>query len=79
MSFDEFRNFLSDTLGISESLLMPETHFLGDLAIESLKMVELVLQMEKRMGQKISSDAAWEIETVQDAYEFYRQQAQVAR
>ena len=75
MSFDEFRGFLSDALGVESTVLAPETHFLGDLAIESLKMVELVLQLEKQMGKKISSDAAWEIETVQDAYNFYREQA----
>ncbi len=71
MSYETFRHFLSELLGIAEPALTPEAHFLGDLSIESLKMVELVLQIEKKLGIKVSTDAAWEIETVQDAYDFY--------
>ncbi len=71
MSYETFRRFLSELLGIAEPALAPDAHFLGDLSIESLKMVELVLQIEKKLGIKVSTDAAWEIETVQDAYDFY--------
>ena len=36
-SFDEFRQFLSDHLAVAKEVLTPETNFLYDLAIESLK------------------------------------------
>lgn len=71
MSFEEFQRFLSSTLGVAESALAPEATFLVDLAIDSLKMVELMLQMERQLDIKISSDDAWTILTVGDAYEFY--------
>ena len=70
-SFEEFRGFLSDQLGISEEVLTRDTSFMNDLAIESLKLVELILQLERQLGQRIPSDAAWEIQTVGDAYELY--------
>jgi acyl carrier protein len=70
-SFDEFRHFLSDTLGVAEAALTPEAHFMYDLGIESLTLVELLLQLELRMGRKIPLDTAWAIETVGDAYRFY--------
>jgi len=76
MTFDEFRAFLSETLGVAEAALTPDTHFLADLAVDSLKMVELMLQFELQLGTKVSSDAAWDILTVGDAYEFYQQQVQ---
>ncbi len=74
LSFDEFRQFLSNVLGIAEMALTPDAHFMNDLAIESLKMVELILQLEHRLGIRIPSDMAWEIETVGDAYNYYLKQ-----
>ncbi len=71
LSFNEFREFLSDTLGVAEVVLTPDAHFLNDLAIDSLKLVELLLQFEFLLGKKVSSDAAWEILTVGDAYDYY--------
>ena len=75
MTFDEFRGFLSDTLGVAEVTLNPDTHFLSDLAVDSLKMVELMLQFELQLGRKVSADAAWDILTVGDAFAFYQNQA----
>lgn len=74
MTFDEFRGFLSDTLGVAEVTLNPDTHFLSDLAVDSLKMVELMLQFELQLGRKVSADAAWDILTVGDAFRFYQNQ-----
>jgi len=71
LSFEEFRWFLSDTLGVAEVVLTPDAHFLNDLAIDSLKLVELMLQFEVRLGRRVPSDAAWEILTVGDAYDYY--------
>ena len=70
-SFEEFRSFLSDLLGIAEQVLARDTSFINDLAIDSLKLVELMLQLERQIGQKIPTDAAWEVQTVGDAYELY--------
>jgi acyl carrier protein len=75
LSFDEFRQFLSDTLGVADYALQPETSLLYELGIESLKMVELMVQLEQHLGMRITSDAAWEIGTVEDAYKFYLSQA----
>ena len=75
MTFDEFRGFLSETLGVAEVTLNPDTHFLSDLAVDSLKMVELMLQFELQLGRKVSADAAWDILTVGDAFRFYQNQA----
>ncbi len=70
-TFEEFRHFLSETLGVAEEALRPEAHFLYDLGIESLTMVELLLQLELHLGRQIPIDTAWNIETISDAYRFY--------
>jgi acyl carrier protein len=36
-----------------------------------LKLVELILQFELQLGVSIPTDAAWEIQTVGDAYKYY--------
>jgi acyl carrier protein len=73
-SFEEFRGFLAETLGVAEEALIPEAHFMYDLGIESLTLVELMLQLETRIGRKIPLDTAWAIETVGEAYQFYTDQ-----
>lgn len=74
ITMEEFRDFLSETLEVSQDTLQPEASFLNDLAIDSLKMVELVLRIESRLGISIPPDAAWSIQTVKDAYDFYANQ-----
>jgi acyl carrier protein len=73
MSFEQFRGFLSDTLGITEVALSPDAYFLNDLGIDSLKLVDLMLQFELQLGMSVPSEAAWEIQTVDDAYKYYKQ------
>ncbi len=75
-SFEDFRAFLSDVLGVSEDSLTPEAHFMYDLGIESLKLVELLLQFELRLGRKVPLDVAWDLETVGQAYAYFKQQAE---
>jgi acyl carrier protein len=75
LSFDEFKAFLSDTLGLAAVALERDASFLGDLAVDSLKLVELILQFELQLGISVPTDAAWEIQTVGDAYDYYVDQA----
>jgi acyl carrier protein len=76
MSFNEFRRFLSDALGIVDAALTPDAYFLNDLGIDSLKLVDLMLQFELQLGMSVPSEAAWEIQTVDDAYNYYVEQFQ---
>ena len=76
MSFDEFQGFLSDTLGVAEVVLTPDAYFLNDLGIDSLKLVDLMLQFELQLGMSVPSEVAWEIQTVDDAYKYYVEQLQ---
>jgi acyl carrier protein len=42
-----------------------------DLLADSIQLVDLMLRMEE-MGIRIPLEAAWEVETVGDAYRLYR-------
>jgi len=74
MTFDEFRKMLAQRLGMPEAKFQPKATFLDDLGIDSIRMVELLLEFEG-MGVKVPIEKAWEIQTVEDAYNFYQQYA----
>ncbi len=71
MSFDEFRQLLSGVLHVPPERITPEASFINDLAVDSIRMVEMLLRIEE-LGVTIPSEAAWSIISVQDAYDFYR-------
>lgn len=70
MPFADFKRLLAETLDVSEESLRPEVSFLTDLAIDSLRMVELVLRLESHLGMTIPVEEAWNIQTVGDAYAY---------
>jgi acyl carrier protein len=70
MSFDEFKAVLAEVLQVNPTRLLPEAYFITDLAVDSIRMVELLLRIEE-IGLTIPPEAAWEIQTVSDAYDYY--------
>jgi len=53
-----------------EEKFTPKASFLDDLGVDSIRMVELVLEFE-RIGIKIPPESVWDIQTGGDAYDFY--------
>ena len=74
ISYDEFRTLLSEVLLVEKERITPEAHFTRDLFVDSLRLVELVLTIE-RLGAEIPSEKFWEIQTVGHAYDTYCQYA----
>ncbi len=68
LSFEQFRAFLATNLSLAPEEITAETSFLFDLAIDSLKMVELIMRIESDLGVTIALEDAWDIETVGDAH-----------
>ena len=73
MPFEDFKRILAEELQIKESRIVPEATFLGDLLIDSIKLVELMLRLEE-MGFTLPLEFAWDVDTVGDAYNLYAQQ-----
>ena len=74
LSFEEFRRILAAELQIDEGKVVPQAALFEDLLVDSIKMVELMLRLEE-MGLALPMEAAWEIQTVEDAYRVYREYA----
>ena len=77
LSFPEFRVLLADLLRAEPAQLLPDACLVTDLGVDSLRLVELLLRLEE-LGVEISPDAVWEIETVGDAYHYYRSQLEAS-
>lgn len=72
ISFEEFRRAIAQELQMEEGKIVREASLVNDLHADSIQLVELMLRMEE-IGIEIPIEAAWDIETVGDAYQVYRQ------
>lgn len=72
ISFQEFQHMLADVLQVEEDQLVPEASFVTDLMVDSIKLVELMLGLEEN-GINIPMEAAWDVQTVGDAYRVYKE------
>ncbi len=65
--FSVVRAALAEALELPEENINEESRFKEDLEADSLDLVELLLEMEKVYGFKVSDEEAAEILTVADA------------
>jgi acyl carrier protein len=71
ISFDEFKHILAEQLKVEEAKVTPEASFIDDLLVDSIQLVDLMLSLEE-MGIEIPLEAAWDVQTVGDAYQIYQ-------
>jgi acyl carrier protein len=72
VTFEEFQQIVARELQIDESKVIRDASFTDDLLADSIQLVNLMLRLEE-MGITIPIEAAWEVETVGDAYAVYTQ------
>ena len=77
ITFEEFQHMLADVLQMDEEKLVPGASFVNDLMVDSIKLVELMLGLEEN-GINIPMEAAWDVQTVGDAYRVYKDSAAAA-
>lgn len=68
--FDKVKQIIVEQLGVDESEVTPEAHFIDDLGADSLDTVELVMALEEEFGIEISDEDAEKIQTVGDVTKF---------
>lgn len=59
-------NLLGDRLGINELEIKETSDFIADLGVDSLDMIEIVMDIEKEFGLKVKDEEIPEIKTVGD-------------
>ena len=73
LTLESFRAMLADLLKVDVEQIRPEVYFVTDLAVDSLRMLDILLSLEK-MGIRVPLESAWRIQTVGDAYKVCREQ-----
>lgn len=67
---DKLKKIIAEQLGIEESEITPESHFIDDLGADSLDTVELVMALEEEFGTEIPDEDAEKILTVGDVAKY---------
>lgn len=63
---------LATVAGVDGASLKPEQNLVGDLAIDSVKALQLVMRLEDELGVEISDDQAAKMDTVGDVIAYLR-------
>ena len=69
-TFDKVKEVIIDKLGVDESAITEEAHFVNDLGADSLDTVELIMQLEEEFGIEIPDENAEQMTTVQQAVDY---------
>jgi len=65
-TFDKVKDAIINALQCDESLILPETNIAEGLGVDSLAMMELVMELEDTFDIKIANDQVKDIVTVGD-------------
>ena len=72
MSNDKIKEIIMDKLGVEESKITSEAHFINDLGADSLDQVELIMQLEEEFDIEIDDEDAEKLVTVGKVYDYLK-------
>lgn len=67
---ERVKKTIVDKLGVAESEVSVEAHFINDLGADSLDTVELIMEFEREFEVAIPDEEAEKIQTVGQAIEY---------
>ncbi|MEY4202775.1 MAG: hypothetical protein RL013_478 [Bacteroidota bacterium] len=73
---DRVTKIIVDKLGVDESEVVTDAHFINDLGADSLDTVELIMEFEKEFEVAIPDDQAENIQTVGQAIVYLEKKSQ---
>ena len=73
--FEKIKSIIVEQLGVEETEVTTEAHFIDDLGADSIDTVELVMALEEEFGIEISDEDAEKIQTVGDVSKYIDEHA----
>ena len=67
---ESVKAIIVEQLGVNDSDVAPDAHFIDDLGADSLDTVELVMKLEEDFDIEIPDEDAEKIQTVQNAIDY---------
>ena len=68
--FEKIRDVISEKIGIDKEKITMESSFVGDLNIDSISMIDLIMELEDEYGIEFDEDDADNIKTIADVIEY---------
>ena len=69
-TFDKVKEVIIDKLGVDDSAITEDAHFVNDLGADSLDTVELIMEFEEEFGIEIPDDDAENLLSVKQAVDY---------
>ena len=69
-TLNKIKEIIMDKLGVDESKITSDSHFIEDLGADSLDTVELIMQFEEDFNLEIPDEDAEKILTVKQAHDY---------
>ena len=69
-TFDKVKDVIIDKLGVEESAIKEDAHFVNDLGADSLDTVELIMEFEEEFGIEIPDNEAEGLLSVGQAVDY---------
>ena len=69
-TFDKVKDVIIDKLGVEESAIKEDAHFVNDLGADSLDTVELVMAIEEEFETEVPDEVAENLHTVQNMLDY---------
>jgi len=76
---EKVKQIIVEQLGVEESEVTPNAHFVDDLGADSLDIVELVITFEEAFENEIPDEDAEKILTVKDAIDYIQAHAKPSK
>jgi acyl carrier protein len=76
---EKVKQIIVEQLGVEESEVTPNAHFVDDLGADSLDIVELVMTFEEAFEIEIPDEDAEKILTVKDAIDYIQAHAKPSK
>jgi acyl carrier protein len=74
-SSDKIKSIVAAKLGMEENILLPDTSFQNDLGIDSLDLVEVIWEVEKKFKVTIPDEELERIHTIGDLSDYVARRA----
>lgn len=71
ISFQEFKEFFTDRLGLSPDSIDWDSNLVMDLGVDSLSLINVLFQFEEEFKIKFSGDDKVMTQTLGQAYDIY--------
>ena len=78
MTISDFTKIVAKELGIDPTLIASNSHLINDLGVDSLSLVNIVVEVEEQFGYELHNLDFEHIQTIQNAFDLLTEKTRMA-